>query len=890
MKNQKTIQVKGDKGDEGDIVNILDQLDNQLNDQLDNQMNYSQFIKEVNEIKIDNNNQLFADENYQYPGEKTVLGDNFQLIFDIRNDEKNKQMTTAIIANREDKFKNYGFITIKNYGEDQTSFTFLAKFKSLDLNQEKDIKQSNQSNQLNQSLNQSNIFNSSQIKGNNNNYQYPELDKTPKLDRTNYTNNQNQQNQLDVNNRNQYPLNFNNNQSSNISLGISNSSYISSKSASFFILNQHQQSKKTVGNGMIIEEIIGVIDNQQDDGLIKDIAKDFQKKTNIIKKLNTNSYINLNIIKNEVSKIMVDYAKHNEKFSPLLPLISLNQYKAKNDEFILQLQGNNLLLQSPHYPHRSNINDNQNYAIGFNVKNGNLVDGVFRLHPDQEKKLKDKLNIDNHLITVKNGKISQIIYKFSHNPDSKDFIKITSDDCHKFMNFLDNIQYKIDRTENNQIIIGEKNPNCCLPKSDEKKIKIEYIKTNPFINSNLNKKEDIDIATLFLWKDPQLLIRHISPILNNISHNNQETSNNAITNLNQYSTALNIIKQDHPSLYQNLQQKSNNQADIIIKKFQQSFDLQKNKITSQELEKLQQESNFNIKQLTNIDKIFGIKSLDNFKQSESYNNLKTESLQQASNLNNKAEDLYYNKEKYQESLELHLKALNIREIYAPNSLDFARSLNGVGFCQSQLNKPQEALNLHLKALNIQQEKAPNSLDEARSYHGIGNAYYGLKEYKQAINYYEKAIKIKADQAPNSLDLANSYHNIGIAYDDLKEYKQAINYYEKAIKIKADQAPNSLDLANSYHNIGIAYDDLKEYKQAINYYEKAIKIRADKAPNSLDLAYSYNNIGIAYENKGDKKSAEEFRAKSNAIKASLEKAQNNIKPNNYKQLQDNQNQH
>ena len=64
----------------------------------------------------------------------------------------------------------------------------------------------------------------------------------------------------------------------------------------------------------------------------------------------------------------------------------------------------------------------------------------------------------------------------------------------------------------------------------------------------------------------------------------------------------------------------------------------------------------------------------------------------------------------------------------------------------------------------------------------------------------------------------------------------------------------------------------------------------KASNSLALAGSYHNIDIAYENKGDKKSAEEFYAKSESIKASLEKAQNNIKPINYKQLQDNQNQH
>ena len=101
---------------------------------------------------------------------------------------------------------------------------------------------------------------------------------------------------------------------------------------------------------------------------------------------------------------------------------------------------------------------------------------------------------------------------------------------------------------------------------------------------------------------------------------------------------------------------------------------------------------------------------------------------QASDLNNKAEDLY-NKQKYQESLELHLKALNMREIYAPNSLN-----------------------------------------ESISYHGIGNAYYGLEEYNKAINYFEKAIKIEEKQAPNSLTLANYYNDIAITYNFLKEYK------------------------------------------------------------------------------------------------------------------------
>jgi len=76
---------------------------------------------------------------------------------------------------------------------------------------------------------------------------------------------------------------------------------------------------------------------------------------------------------------------------------------------------------------------------------------------------------------------------------------------------------------------------------------------------------------------------------------------------------------------------------------------------------------------------FGIK----FKQNKSYNNLTTESLRQASDLNDKAEDLY-NAKKYQESLDLHLKALNIQQEQAPNSLDEARSYHGIGLLPMEI--------------------------------------------------------------------------------------------------------------------------------------------------------------------------------------------------------------
>ena len=68
-----------------------------------------------------------------------------------------------------------------------------------------------------------------------------------------------------------------------------------------------------------------------------------------------------------------------------------------------------------------------------------------------------------------------------------------------------------------------------------------------------------------------------------------------------------------------------------------SIDYRKNPISDKEKELnewLAEELRFNqLPQTTNKQ---NLEVLDNFKQSESYNNLKTESLQQANNLNDKA--------------------------------------------------------------------------------------------------------------------------------------------------------------------------------------------------------------------------------------------------------------
>jgi tetratricopeptide (TPR) repeat protein len=70
-------------------------------------------------------------------------------------------------------------------------------------------------------------------------------------------------------------------------------------------------------------------------------------------------------------------------------------------------------------------------------------------------------------------------------------------------------------------------------------------------------------------------------------------------------------------------------------------------------------------------------------------------------------------------LEQYQRALTIREVEAPNSLDVAGSYNNFGLVLKDKGYLDGALEQYQRALAIKDVKAPNSLDVAASSNNIG---------------------------------------------------------------------------------------------------------------------------------------------------------------------------
>lgn len=105
-----------------------------------------------------NNHNLPYNLNYDYLGQEEALGLNFQLVLQI-NDSKKKDngITTSIIANRDDNFTNYGFITINN--DPNNNLTLFVKFDKLDKSKDDKGQDLNNKSFHNSQLDKSNIHN-----------------------------------------------------------------------------------------------------------------------------------------------------------------------------------------------------------------------------------------------------------------------------------------------------------------------------------------------------------------------------------------------------------------------------------------------------------------------------------------------------------------------------------------------------------------------------------------------------------------------------------------------------------------------------------------------------------------------------------------------------------
>lgn len=212
----------------------------------------------------------------------------------------------------------------------------------------------------------------------------------------------------------------------------------------------------------------------------------------------------------------------------------------------------------------------------------------------------------------------------------------------------------------------------------------------------------------------------------------------------------------------------------------------------------------------------------------------------------------------------------------------AFSYNLIGEVYNSQQQYNQGLDYHLKALELRKKIEKNGFHIANSYVNISSSYYGNKQYQLALNYGLEALKIY-EKIGTGHNISRSNNLVGKAYLKLNKVDKAIKYFQETVKlhdeikinflkiealsgladaylkkkdlIKSEaSAKESVSLAEkhsyatikseSYFILSELKKTSKEYKEALKYYQKHIALKdsitnAQKATQIAEMERLYS---------------------------------------------------
>ena len=257
--------------------------------------------------------------------------------------------------------------------------------------------------------------------------------------------------------------------------------------------------------------------------------------------------------------------------------------------------------------------------------------------------------------------------------------------------------------------------------------------------------------------------------------------------------------------------------------------------------------------------------------------------------------VYFEQREYQQALECHFKALNIRKALhneGDNHPDVATSYSNIGNVYLAQEEFNLALEYHSKALDIRRSlHGEDHPDVAASCQDVGVVYSKQAEYKkstpeaaksnsklindskdefsQALQYLFKSLDIRKSLLTEE-DVIKSYNSIGNAYFAQEQYKEALEYFMKALETSHSiYVENHPVIADCYGNLARVYYKQENQKTALEYAMKSLNIRElVLEENHPDVAQAYNRAGLILIDKGEEKKAIEYFSKVLDIRKSL----------------------
>lgn len=228
----------------------------------------------------------------------------------------------------------------------------------------------------------------------------------------------------------------------------------------------------------------------------------------------------------------------------------------------------------------------------------------------------------------------------------------------------------------------------------------------------------------------------------------------------------------------------------------------------------------------------------------------------------------YNRRYFDLAARFWAAAVSVDEKAAPNSLQLAEAINGVGSVAYQQGDIEKAGQNYERALALRQKLAPDSLEMAMSLNAVGNVARKRGDLAKAEQYYQQALALRQKLTPDSLEVASSLNSLGNLALDQGDTAKAAQSYKQSLGLRQKLAPDSLAVSESLHKLADVVTQQGDFAAAEAYHRQALALTQKLAPDSLEVTTSLISLGNIARKRGHFDSAREYYEQALALRQKL----------------------
>jgi CHAT domain-containing protein/Tfp pilus assembly protein PilF len=217
--------------------------------------------------------------------------------------------------------------------------------------------------------------------------------------------------------------------------------------------------------------------------------------------------------------------------------------------------------------------------------------------------------------------------------------------------------------------------------------------------------------------------------------------------------------------------------------------------------------------------------------------------------------------------ELFQRAWAIQERWPPDSLAMADTLTDLSTLEEDRHRDAEAAAALARAVAILERKVPESIQLATILGRLGRVVRILGDLESAEELLQRALAIRQKLAPESLGTAAILGNFGHIALERGDLAAAAKHFQRSLEIWGKADPNGPEVASGFNALGSVARLRGDLDEAWILHHRAWEI-SEQFPNRFLEAFSLRDLGMVAEARGDLKLALDFHQRSLSIEERL----------------------